>query len=148
MVGAFGSTIMLVCLIAGLGVVTPFFFLQAAHVYVTTLTMSSGGEDRFRWPRESYYEWFGEGTLVLGILFIWSILSLIPVALLFLFISPQWGLVAWLAVMWLMAPISMCSVMTAASRLLFLYPPLIGRLIRHTQGVLLVYFITAILFSI
>src|SRR5436190_17295477 len=118
MLGSFGPAILLVCTIAGLGVITPFFFLQAAHIFVTTLTMSSGGEDRFRWPRESYYEWFGEGAIVLGILFIWSILSLIPVALLFRFVSPHWGLVAWLSVMWLMAPISMCSVMSAPSRIL------------------------------
>src|SRR3954447_26113769 len=148
MVGAFGQTMMMVCMIAALGVVTPFFFMQASHIYLTTLTMSSGGEDRFRWPRESFYEWFGEAATVFGILAIWSILSLIPVAMLFRYVSPQWGLTAWLSVMWLMAPISMCSVMTAPSRLLFLYPPLIGRLLRHANGVIYVYVVTGFLFAL
>jgi hypothetical protein len=146
MLGAFGQAIIVACLIAALGVVTPFVFLHAAHVLVTALTMSSGGEDRFRWPRESYYEWFGQGVVVFGILFIWSILSLIPVAMVFHFVSPQWGLGTWLAVVWTMTPISLCSVMMAPSRLLFLYPPLIGRLLRQMKGLLFVYFITAQLF--
>ena len=146
--GSFGQVMIFTCLLAGLGVMTPFFFLQTAHIHLTALTMSSGGEDRFRWPRESYYEWFGQGAIVFGVLFIWSILSLIPVASLILVVSPQWGLAAWLAVVWLMAPISLCSVMSAPSRLLFLYPPLIGRLLRQSRGMLYVYFITAQLFIV
>jgi hypothetical protein len=145
-VGAFGQSTIFVCLLAGLAVVTPFFFLHVAHIHLTVLTMSSGGVDRLRWPRETYYEWFGQGATIFGVLFVWTGLALIPVAALMAFGSPSWGVATWLLTLWLMAPVSLCSVMTAPSPLLFLYPPLIGRFLMHARGLAFVYLVTGSVF--
>ena len=132
----------------GLVLLTPYFILHASHIYVTVLTRSSGGDLRLRWPRDPIFDWFGEGFIVFGVLMIWSTLTLIPTASLFLETSPKSVLVAWLAVMWLVVPVSLCSVMSAPSRLLLLYPPLIGRLLRQGKGLLFVHFITIQLFLV
>ncbi len=142
MLGGFGQAMILVCSIAAGALILPFFFLHGSHIYLTTLTMSSGGEDRFRWPRESYTEWFGQGAVVFGVLFVWSILALIPVGLVLIVLPAEYGIGVWALIVYLMAPISLCSVLTAPSKLLFLYPPLIGRLLRHAKGLAFVYFIT------
>jgi hypothetical protein len=124
----------------------PFFYLYAAHIYVTVLTRSSSGEDRMHWPSETYTDWFGEAALVLGVGLTWSSLVLIPSGMAFHEISPRWGLATWLALLWLVVPISLCSALAGPSRLLFVYPPLIGRLVRQWKALLFVQFISLQLF--
>jgi hypothetical protein len=124
---------------------TPFFMLHASHVYLTVLTLSSGSDDRLRWPRESPLNWISDGFLAFGVLMVWSILNSIPAGVISE-VSPQWGLASWLALMWLIVPFSLFSVITAPSRLLFLYPPLIARLLRQWRALLFVHFITIQLF--
>jgi hypothetical protein len=65
----------------------------------------SGGEDRFAGRKKAIMSGSAKERSI-GIPAIWSILSLIPVALLFSLRLAAVGLTAWLAVMWLMAPIS------------------------------------------
>jgi hypothetical protein len=61
-------------------------------------------------------------------------------------LAPKWGLAAWLAMLWLMLPISLCSALAGPSRLLLIYPPLIGKLLRQGKALIFVYFITLQLF--
>jgi hypothetical protein len=132
----------------GLVLLTPYFILHASHIYMTVLTLSGGHDDRVRWPRETLLEWFGEGSTAFGVLLVWSTLTLVPVGSLFHDGPPKSALLTWLAVMGLVVPISLCSVMTAPSRLLLLYPPLIVKLLRHGKELLFVYFITIQLFLV
>lgn len=130
------------CSFALMLITGPFFILYASHCYVTTLTMSSGGVDRFVWPKESVSEWFGQGLAVVGVLILWSTLTIPLVGVVVLTTSFEAGVVVWFLCLIVMAPVSLCSVLTAPSPLLFLYPPLIMRMFRQFKAVIYVYVLT------
>lgn len=145
-IGNFGQAMLFMFSFAGMLITGPFFVMYASHCYLTTLTGSSGGVDRFVWPRESVYEWFGQGTIIVGILFLWSTLTLPVVGVAALAASTEWAVAVWFGLLLMLAPISLCSALTAASPLMFLNPVLIGRLLRHVKALGYVYFLTTPLF--
>lgn len=142
MIGSVGQAIMFVFGLAGLSLVTPFVFLSAAHLYVTVLISSSTGEERFRWPRESFYEWFGEGFVVVAALSVCAGVALVPVGVLAATLPLEWALGIGAFVLVAITPICLCSMMSAPSKLMLIHPPLLGRLLMHAKGLAYVYFVT------
>src|SRR6476659_9751306 len=105
MLGTVGHAMMFVCTLAGALVVTPFVFLHVSHIYLTVLVNSSGGEDHINWPRDSFYDWFPEGLMILGVLFVVGVLSLGIAGPLALLLGPEWAVAAWMVVLWLILPV-------------------------------------------
>ena len=135
-------TMLLVVGLAGLAVFAPLFLTHAAYVYVIALTYSSTGEDRFRWPSELMTEWPAHAFPLLGIGFVASALCFTLTAPLLAILTWEQYAVCFAVFLYLGLPLAVASVFTAPSKLLLIYPPTIGRLIRQTAGVAKVHAIT------
>ena len=146
MANAMGPAMYLVCTLAGLAIFTPVFLLYFSHAYYVTLTYSSTGEDHFRWPKDTIIDWMGQGAPCIGVKIVWSSLGFLFVAPLFLWLPVPMALAGWFLFVWVIVPISLCSVLTGPSWMLLIYPPLVGRLLRQLAGLCYVYLLTLPLF--
>ena len=134
--------IFLVIGLAGLAIALPLFLTHAAYVYVIALTYSSTGEDRFRWPSEMIMDWPAHAFPLLGVGFVASALCFTLTAPLLAILTWEQYAVCFAVILYLVLPLVVGSAFTAPSRLLLIYPPTIGRLIRQTAGVARVHAIT------
>jgi hypothetical protein len=151
--GRLGPAMLLVSTIAGLAIFTPLMLIYAARCYYVVLTMSSTGEERFRWPKDTFLEWVGQAVPILGLLFFWATFGLMCVGPLLLLDLGAIFVAAAFLLLYLAVPVTLCSMLSAPSKLLLFYPPLIGRLLRHGNGLAYVYVInlpsfTAVLVSL
>jgi hypothetical protein len=137
-----GQVILFVTHLAGLGVVTPFFLIYLGRTYYVVLSYSSTGEDRFRWPRDGFTDWYRDAApVILAFIAVGGLAAILGLPLFWQF-DEGWGLAGWFLLVWLAYPIALSSMLTAPTWLLLIYPPLIGRLLVHARGLFYVYVLT------
>ncbi len=139
--GGLGPAMLLVCTIVGLAIFTPLMLIFCARCYYVVLTMSSTGEERFRWPKDTFIEWVGQALPIIGLLFFWGTFGVLCVGPLLLISSGGIFAAVVLLFFYLAMPVTLCSMFMGPSKLMLFFPPLIGRLLFQSNGLAYVYVI-------
>lgn len=140
MAGA-GNAILFMASLVGLTIWSMLLVTFAAHYFLTTLTESAAGHDEIRFPREGFLDWWWKPLLCLWVLSAWVVPVTIFLAPL-MSTSPLGFALAWFAILWIVFPLSLLSILYAGNGFFFLHPIVVWRALRHWKGYLYVNFLT------
>jgi hypothetical protein len=148
MPGAFGSTILFVCALAGFAIVASIALAYAVHVVVTVVAATASGQDEVIWAGETPLDWIPEVPPVVGLL----VLCLAPAQILsaglaHAFLPDAPGLrflVLAAACLWLLFPVGLLSSLSGESPWMFLRPAALGRMLLQPRALVVFYAVSAV----
>jgi hypothetical protein len=139
------TAIVFVCTLVCWAIWSVVFFTFVSHYFLVTLTDSSSGADEAYFPKEGLIEWWWKPILCAWVFFFWAVptsILLSPVAA----FSPITYLVLWTALMWLIYPMSLSSVLYSGHWLVFVHRGVFSRMIQHFGAYIYVNLVTFALF--
>lgn len=144
--GAAGPVIIFVMGSIGAGLIGAWTFLYASHCLLVVVEQTAAGIRRVRWPDEPFLDWCGRGFYMLVILAISFVPSIILGTLIGGgFSSKLWIIPATIAMLWVIFPIILLSIMAAESLTGVVNPDLWGRLLYHFLPLFIFYVASALL---
>lgn len=140
MAGA-GIVILFVVSLVGLTIFSLIYLTVASHYFLTTITESSAGNDEVQYPREGIIEWWWKPLFVVWVLAFW----IIPTAALcapLASISPRAAIITFVAVIWVLYPLSLSSALATQNWFFFVHPVIFWRMLRHFLPLVYVHLMT------
>jgi hypothetical protein len=143
MLGATGSAMIFICLLALTGILTLCLLAYVARCVLVVVEATAAGADRVQWPEEGYIDWIVQSLSLVGL----AVVLLAPAGIL----GALLGMPSMLSpgpVLWLLFPIGALSSLSAEMRWVFFRPVIATRMIKLLPWTLLFYACTAVVLSL